>query len=149
MAPPKGMLIQRIMAADFLGFNWMKITFHAPFNNQYPFGMSSGQQSRMWSHPRFQGNRVNRMHLNSLRIAALYAPTVVLVVLFMGMVDWYNMFQLANALAGMEIPDWAQERRAKELERAAREKPGVVLKHKVGGQVTIPGSEVLVGGPVS
>ena len=146
MAPTKGFLIQRLMAPDFMGIQWNKITHHAPMHLGYPWSIYSGLQWRIFSHPRFQGNKANRHGRNSTRAIAFMAPTAVMAVLFIGMVDWYNCFQLVNTLFGVEIPKWAVDARAAELEDMARNKPGVLLKHKSGGQVSIPGSGVLVTG---
>lgn len=146
MAPVKGQLIQRLTSANFLGFNWMKVTHHGPFQSQYPFTAAAGSTTRMWSQPRFQGNRVNRMSFNTGRMLALYLPSLALAGVILGMCEWYNLRIVAEAVLGIPIPDDVKQARLDELDNRSRNKPGVLLKHKYGNQVSIKGSEKLILG---
>ena len=143
MAPTKALFVQRLMACDFMGMNWCKVTHHGPFNAFYPFSQSGGPQTRIWSHPLWQGNRVNRMGFNTIRMFALATPTIFIAGLIAFMCDWYAPYALYTAVTGNEPAANIVAARDEEMRLASRHKPGHMLKHELGNQVSIPGSEIL------
>uniref|UniRef100_A0A7S1QZY1 Uncharacterized protein n=1 Tax=Neobodo designis TaxID=312471 RepID=A0A7S1QZY1_NEODS len=148
MAPSKALWIQRIFAADFLGMNWSKITHMGPFQAGYPYQSSANPIGKIFSHPAFMGNRVNRMGFNRLRIGVVgLAPVALSLVAVVFWWDWYTPIYLASLVSGYEIPEKLQQKKKDELLWQSRYGVGILHKHTVGGQVSIPGSEVLVQPP--
>ncbi len=142
MAPPKAYWPQRVLAPDFLGIKWCKPTWMAPYSNFYPLTLTAGQQGRLWSSFIHFGNAEHRMWLMHLRSWILAAPSAYLAIVMIGQCDWYQMLWLPHFFLGREMPQWAQDAYAEQYKRYTREKPGVTLKHKYGGQVSIPGSDI-------
>ena len=143
-APAKGHFFQRIIAPDFMGINWSKVTWGSPYSNFYPITMTAGGQGRYWSNFIGFGHFSNRMTRCNLRNIILFGPTALLGFVLLFQIDWYNAIQCAYYFPGWEIPEWAQKERAEELRLASWYKPGVFAKHHWGGQISIPGSEALV-----
>jgi hypothetical protein len=142
MAPPKGLLPQRILGNNFLGINWTKVCWQAPYSNFYPFTMTAGMQGRMWSSPLAYGNKEHRMSYIWVRSCILGIPTAYLSLIMFLQADWYQIMAINYWFLLSDPPQWAQEQYAKEMKAMTREKPGALLKHKYGGQVSIPGSEI-------
>ena len=142
MAPNKALWIQRIVSADWMGMNWMKVTHAGPFTMTYPYTLSSAPVTKMMSHPQFQGNRANRMGFNKLRSTALLGPTLIVGAAVVFYWDWYTPLYLL-AEAGVETPENFVQMYKAEQEWKSRYQFGIQHKHTVGGQVSIPGSEVL------
>ena len=149
MAPPKGSLPRRVLGINFLGIDWAKGSFRTPYNNYYPITLTSGNGNRFWSNPHNFGyfaNRTGRIHA---RNAILYVPSGWCFMMTFLQPDWFLCWNthlrfIGKPFFGMKMPNWAIEKRKEEMRLMARNKPGVLLKHKSGGQVSIPNSETLV-----
>ena len=144
MAPPKAFLPTRITSVDFLGIRWNKTFFRSPYLGFYPFAHSSNALGRMNSTP-LRGAFHGRHALTKLRMMSLWAPTAIPVMLLFGNMEWYDWYRIAEKNLGYQIPASVKEARAEELRLRSREKPGILLKHKYGGQVLMPGSERNIG----
>ena len=142
MAPPKGWLTQRIMSPNFLGIKWCKPLWMAPYSNFYPLTLTAGQQGRLFSSFIHYGNAEYRMGLLHVRSAIVGLPIAYLAIVMAGQCDWYQMLWLPHFALQREMPQWAQDAYTEQYRRYAREKPGIIHKHKWGGQVSIPGSEI-------
>eukprot|EP00760_Papus_ankaliazontas_P031938 PhM_4_TR5548/c0_g1_i1/m.53515 len=144
MAPYKAAFLRRILHPDFGGINWTKVTWRAPFNNMYPITLSAGFANRILSNPISFGsyaNRATRIHTRNL---VLYLPTTYLAIWFVLQPDWYQFVTFHYDALGMPYPEWVNEQHKKDLKWMTRDKPGVLLKHKCGGQVSIPGTQEFV-----
>jgi len=149
LAPSKASLPRRVLGINFLGIDWGSISFRAPYNNFYPVTMCSGNGNRFWSNPHNFGYFANRTMRIHTRNAVLLAPCAWCFLMTFVEPDWYTALQqhyrfFLTPVFGMQMPQSLVEARRKELDVMAREKPGVLLKHKAGGQVSIPGSQALV-----
>ena len=142
MAPTKGFLPQRMMSLDWLGINWTKVCWMAPYSNFYPLTMTAGQQGRMWSSFLWWGNKEHRMTRIVARSYVFAIPSIAMGILIFLQADWYQAMFMALWMVNQPMPDWAEHKYAEQYKTYAREKPGVTLKHKWGGQVSIPGSEI-------
>ena len=150
MARTKGSLLRRVLHPDFLGINWTTISFRTPFNNLYPITLSGGPANRGWSNPASFGHFAHRMGRIHLRHSLLMFPTMYAALIFMMQPDWYTFLTghtfVIKEILGITInlPESWIEYRRKEMAELTSTKPGVLLKHKAGGQVSIPGSENLI-----
>ncbi|AYU81928.1 conserved hypothetical protein [Leishmania infantum JPCM5] len=141
MAPPKASLPARIFAGDFMGINWNRVSWMAPYNNFYPITMCGGWGGRMWSSFIQYGRFDNRAGLIMVRNLIMGIPTALMALLMLGNMDWYQCMQCAFYLPGIAMPQWAQNEYAKEMEWASWNKPGAMAKHHYAGTVSIPGTE--------
>lgn len=148
MAPSKGTLPQRMIAQDWLGFNWAKITWRTPYNNFYPITLSGGWAGRQWSNPISFGHFANRATYHWARTAALMLPSAYLALLVFLMADWYDVYKLnygtIKIFYPIEIPESVQKKHAEDQLWNSRYKPGQIAKHHYAGAVSIPGSEAFV-----
>jgi hypothetical protein len=145
MAPPKGRFFQRLIAPDFLGINWTKVTWFTPYNNVYPITMTSGPLWKYWSNPVGYGNNGNRMTRLQARMFVLGIPTGVLAFTLVFQPDWYQglkiLYYFPKKFIDCDIPEWAEKQHAEEMRHKSWYKPGAYAKHHYGGQISIPGSE--------
>ena len=145
LAPAKGPIMRRILHPDFLGINWTSISFRTPFSNCYPVTLSSGNYNRLWSNPVTYGFFPNRMHRLGLRMYVLLWPTFILIgIVFFQPDVWavYSGLKIAcdELMIPFEIPESILEKRRQDNYVESRIKPGAHMKHRYGGQVSIPGS---------
>lgn len=141
MAPPKASFPARIFAGDFMGINWNRVSWMAPYNNFYPITMCGGWGGRMWSSFIQYGRFDNRVGLIPVRNLVMAVPTLLMALLMLGNMDWYQCMQCAFYLPGIPMPQWAQDQYAKEMEWYSWNKPGAMAKHHYAGTVSIPGTE--------
>lgn len=141
MAPPKAPLPQRVLAGDFLGLNWNKVSWMAPYNNFYPITMCGGWGGRLWSSFIQYGRFDNRAARINLRNYVLFGPSAFLALLMLCNMDWYQCMQCAYFVTGAPLPEWAQRKHASEMEWLSWNKPGAMAKHHYAGTVSIPGTE--------
>lgn len=144
LAPPKGHLFQRIISNDFMGINWNKVLWKAPWNNLYPVTLSAGQIGRLWSSPLGFGNHNARMGLIMWRGWMLHIPAMMVGFVMAFQTDWFQLMQCIYYLPGWELPKWAQTKYAEDKRLESWYKPGAYAKHHLGGQISIPGSEKLI-----
>ncbi|KEG15601.1 hypothetical protein DQ04_00031350 [Trypanosoma grayi] len=144
MAPPKAPLPARLIAGDFLGFNWNKVTWMAPYNNFYPITACGGLGGRLWSSFIQYGHFHNRATWIVMRNGALAIPSVLAAFVMVSNVDWYEALMCACYFPGWGVPEWAQKRHAEEMVYLSWNKPGAMAKHHYAGSVSIPGSEKLI-----
>lgn len=144
MAPPKGAITTRIVAGDFLGINWGKVKWMAPYNNFYPITISGGHGNRFFSSWLTYGHFSNRTTLINMRNMVIGIPAVLLTLEIVFMMDWYQLVCCSTIPFGFEVPTWAVEKKKEELIYKSWHKPGAMHKHHLGGQVSIPGSEKLI-----
>ena len=149
LAKPKGHIIQRMYAPDFLGLPINKVTWIIPYNNMYPATLQGSTfWDRQFSNPLGPGKRDNRMMLITIRNWLYAAPTLVVAILWMNNTDWYTFMQMLRWVPWfffditIPMPEWAEKERAEELRRKPRELFGVTHKFVVGGSISIPGSEI-------
>lgn len=145
-APPKALWPARVHAPNFLGINWNKVTWQAPHNNMYPLSICAGVVSRAVSSPIWWGNKEHRMQLNTLRNCILILPSVLLGVLFFLQCDQYEILYMIHVLLDRPMPTDIEAARREEMRLASREKPGFTMKHKLGGQISIQGSDLNIIG---
>lgn len=147
MAPPKAALPARVFAGDFMGIKWNRVSWMAPYNNFYPITMCGGWGGRMWSSFIQYGRFDNRAALIPVRNLILGIPTMLMALLMLGNMDWYQCIQCAYfplRMVGFAPPAWVEEEHAKEMEWCSWNKPGVMAKHHYAGTVSIPGSEKFI-----
>ncbi|ORC87454.1 uncharacterized protein TM35_000222530 [Trypanosoma theileri] len=144
MAPPKASLPARLIAGDFLGFNWNKITWMAPYNNFYPITVCGGLGGRLWSSFIQYGHFHNRATWVAFRNGVLAVPSLLAAFVMISNVDWYEALACAYYFPGWQIPQWAQEKHNEEMVYLSWNKPGAMAKHHYAGSVSIPGSEKLI-----
>ncbi|KNH05945.1 hypothetical protein XU18_3107 [Perkinsela sp. CCAP 1560/4] len=146
LAPAKGPLMRRVLHPDFLGINWTKVCWGTPFNSCYPHTISGGQVNRLWSNPVSFGFFPNRMSRIHLRQFLLCTPAMVLLMVMVLQPDLWAIFSGTKFVCDelgipCEIPEPILEMRRQDNHHMARNKPGAHLKHRYGGQVSIPGSD--------
>jgi hypothetical protein len=141
MAPPKASLPARLIAGDFLGLNWAKVSWMAPYSNFYPITMCAGWGGRMWSSFIAFGHFHNRCGRIVVRNAILSGPSAFCAFVLFFNVDWYQLMKCAYFLPGWELPKWAEDKHAEEMVSYSWNKPGQMAKHHYAGMVSIPGSE--------
>lgn len=144
MAPPKASIPARFLAGDFLGFNWNKVGWMAPYNNFYPITMCGGWGGRFWSNFLQYGHFHNRCNRIVVRNGILAVPTAFMAFVMIFNVDWYQLMQCAYFVLGQPLPQWAEDKHAAELVHYSWFKPGQMAKHHYAGMVSIPGSEAFV-----
>lgn len=141
MAPPKAPLPARVLAGDFMGVKWNKVSWMAPYSNFYPITMSGGWGGRMWSSFIQYGRFDNRAARIPMRNMALAVPTLVASLVMFVNLDWYQAIQCVCYCTFTSVPQWAQDKYAKQMDDESWNKPGVMSKHHYGGSVSIPGTE--------
>nr|CCC96131.1 hypothetical protein, unlikely [Trypanosoma congolense IL3000] len=144
MAPPKASLPARVIAGDFLGINWSKVTWMAPYSNFYPITVCGGFGGRLWSSFLQYGHFHNRTTRIVVRNAVLSIPSAIAAFVMISNVDWFQALQCACYFPGWQVPQWAAKRYAEEMVLLSRNKPGAMAKHHYAGPVSIPGSEKLI-----
>lgn len=144
MAPPKAPLPARVLAGDFMGVNWNKVSWMAPYNNFYPITMCGGWGGRMWSSFLQYGRFDNRAGWIVARNLVLGAPTALAGLMMLCNMDWYQCIQCVCYCTGASVPQWAQEKFTKEMEWYSWNKPGCMAKHHFAGSVSIPGTEAYI-----
>ncbi|EAN89578.1 hypothetical protein C3747_120g594c [Trypanosoma cruzi] len=144
MAPPKAPLPARLIAGDFLGFNWNKVTWMAPYNNFYPITVCGGLGGRLWSSFIQYGHFHNRTGYNVVRNGFLAIPSALAAFFMIFNADWYQALASACFVLRQDVPTWAQEKYAKEMVYLSWNKPGAMAKHHYAGTVSIPGTEKLI-----
>lgn len=141
MAPPKAPLPARLIAGDFMGIKWNRVSWMAPYNNFYPITMCGGWGGRLWSSFIQYGRFDNRAALIPVRNVVLGIPTILCSLMMLCNMDWYQCMQCFAYCTFTSVPQWAEDRHAKEMDWCSWNKPGVMAKHHFGGSVSIPGSE--------
>lgn len=141
MAPPKASYAARCLSGNWLGLNWNRVSWMAPYNNFYPITMCGGWGGRMWSSFIQYGRFDNRAALITVRNLILGVPTALMALLMLCNMDWYQCIQCALYLPSIPVPQWAQDKHTEELEWQSWNKPGAMAKHHFSGQVSIPGTE--------
>ncbi len=130
-------------------------------NSNYPVTLAAGQGARAFSSPASLGHFPARANRHYIRNAILYAPGMWLSAWMLFQWDWYGhlvaiqycalgfmpdaapgWFQDWKGYSLAKIPQHLVDLRAEEMRMQSREKPGVIHKHKLGGQISIPGSEI-------
>ncbi|KAG8345142.1 hypothetical protein ERJ75_001653200 [Trypanosoma vivax] len=144
MAPPKACLPARLIAGDFLGINWTKVSWMAPYSNFYPITVCGGFSGRMWSSFIQYGHFHNRITRIVLRNAVLGVPSALIAIVMVSNMDWFQALQCVCFFTYMDVPQWAQKKYVAEMEELSRNKPGAMAKHHYAGPVSIPGSEKLI-----
>ncbi len=146
-APTRAHFFARPLAPDFMGIRFNKPRMYVPYNHFYPMSICAGNQTRWFSGPLGGGHWHYRCRLGLLRNIVMIAPSVVLGGMLFFMADWWDLAVFAQALnnlagTGWKIPASWEDARKTEMNIASREKPGYLLKHKLGGQISIAGSEI-------
>lgn len=141
MAPPKASLPARFIAGDFLGLNWNKVSWMAPYSNFYPITMCGGWGGRMWSSFIAFGHFHNRTGRIAVRNAILSGPSAFCAFVLFFNCDWYQLMQCAYFVMGTDLPKWAEDKHAAEMVQFSWSKPGQMAKHHYAGMVSIPGTE--------
>eukprot|EP00331_Platyophrya_macrostoma_P024835 CAMPEP_0176444184 /NCGR_PEP_ID=MMETSP0127-20121128/22907_1 /TAXON_ID=938130 /ORGANISM="Platyophrya macrostoma, Strain WH" /LENGTH=147 /DNA_ID=CAMNT_0017829635 /DNA_START=38 /DNA_END=481 /DNA_ORIENTATION=+ len=144
MAPPKASIPARLLAGDFLNFNWNKVGWMAPYNNFYPITMCGGWGGRFWSNFLQYGHFHNRCNRIVVRNCILAVPSAFMAFVMIFNVDWYQLMQCVYFVLGQPLPQWAEDKHAEELVHYSWFKPGQMAKHHYAGMVSIPGSEAFV-----
>ena len=145
-APIKAPLLQQTIMNNTFGIQWNKVTWGAPHNNAYPFSAGAGFASKYLSNPLTFGSPQGRMSRMWVRQAVLLSPTVLCAAIMLFQLEPYDLVYCVHFLTGLDIPKAIQDRYDDQIARMPREKPGVLLKHLYGGQVSIPGSDRLITG---
>ncbi len=144
MAPPKALWPARITSPNFLGINWARVGWHTPMSSLYPQSVCGGSMGRVTSNPLWTGRADYRTPLQSLRSAVLIVPSVVMGGIFFFMADLYEIIAVTYYFLNVPLPENIAAEHKKEMNRQSREKPGYPLMHKLGGQVSMPGSDLNV-----
>lgn len=142
MAPSKAHLFQRVHSPSFMGINWTRPSWMNPYNNFYPFSICAGNQTRYLTGPLGFGRSHNRTGRNHIRNIILIAPSAFLAGMLFFMADMWDLAIVLSMITQKPIPDSFQETHKKEMMELSRTKPGYLLKHKLGGQISIAGSEI-------
>jgi hypothetical protein len=145
MAPPKASWLFRIQnSGDFLGINWTKAMYKAPYTNNYPGQLIGGSTSRRFSSPLFLGHHANRTGLNTARQLVLFVPTILLGLELFFNLDYFTLAKSYYKFIDAPMPEEITKQQAADMALASRNLPGVMAKHHYGGMVSIPGSEKFV-----
>ena len=146
MAPPKGTFPQRLQCAQkVFGFPINKPTFHTPYSQQYPMSNSGGMTHKMYSNPSCFGIFHNRCFLINARNCVLGVPAFYAAMFVIFDCHPYQMMKFHfDFVFQQEMPQWAEDYWQDLLRWQSWNKPGKMMKHTMGGTVSIPGSERLV-----
>lgn len=104
MAPPKASFPARILAGDFLGLNWNRVNWMAPYQNIYPYTVTGGWGGRLFSSFVTFGRFDNRAVWINVRNFVLLTPALLLVMVMFFQPDMYQLTTIWYSALGKATP---------------------------------------------